>query len=216
MHPAPGHYSHTLVNAVMYHCGDQLSGINGVLRPGIVHRIDMDTTGSLLVCKNDRAHQILAEELKEHSITRRYHAIVCGNIKTDKVQWTLRSEGILWIAENEYKSPQMEGVQLRIIKCLNVSEITHISSVNWKPEEHTRSVCIWQVLVIRYWEMRYMVRQNVHTGFRVRRFMQKTRNYASFNRRIYGIRCSAAGVFFRSSGKTEKKIITFHCNTFNL
>ena len=68
VHPAPGHYSHTLVNAVMYHCGERLSGINGVLRPGIVHRIDMDTTGSLLICKNDRAHQILAEELKEHSI----------------------------------------------------------------------------------------------------------------------------------------------------
>lgn len=84
VHPSPGHYSHTLVNAVLFHCGNQLSGINGVLRPGIVHRIDMDTTGSLLVCKNDRAHQILAEELKEHSITRRYHAIVCGNIKTDE------------------------------------------------------------------------------------------------------------------------------------
>lgn len=84
VHPSPGHYSHTLVNAVMYHCGNQLSGINGVLRPGIVHRIDMDTTGSLIICKNDRAHQILAEELKEHSITRKYHAIVCGNIKTDK------------------------------------------------------------------------------------------------------------------------------------
>ena len=83
VHPAPGHYSHTLVNAVMYHCGERLSGINGVLRPGIVHRIDMDTTGSLLICKNDRAHQILAEELKEHSITRRYHAIVHGNIKED-------------------------------------------------------------------------------------------------------------------------------------
>ena len=83
VHPAPGHYSHTLVNAVMYHCGERLSGINGVLRPGIVHRIDMDTTGSLLICKNDRAHQILAEELKEHSITRRYHAIVNGNIKED-------------------------------------------------------------------------------------------------------------------------------------
>lgn len=64
VHPAPGHYSHTLVNAVMYHCGERLSGINGVLRPGIVHRIDMDTTGSLLICKNDHAHQILAEELK--------------------------------------------------------------------------------------------------------------------------------------------------------
>ena len=81
VHPAPGHYSHTLVNAVMYHCKGRLSGINGVLRPGIVHRIDMDTTGSLLICKNDHAHQILAEELKEHSITRRYHAIVHGNIK---------------------------------------------------------------------------------------------------------------------------------------
>ncbi len=83
VHPAPGHYSHTLVNAILWHCGERLSGINGVLRPGIVHRIDMDTTGSLLVCKNDRAHQILAEELKEHSITRRYHAIVHGNLKDD-------------------------------------------------------------------------------------------------------------------------------------
>lgn len=84
VHPAPGHYSHTLVNAVLYHCKDQLSGINGVMRPGIVHRIDMDTTGSLLICKNDAAHQILAEELKEHSITRRYHAIVHGNLKVDE------------------------------------------------------------------------------------------------------------------------------------
>ena len=84
VHPAPGHYEHTLVNAVMYHCRGCLSGINGVLRPGIVHRIDMDTTGSLLICKNDRAHQILAEQLKEHSITRRYHAIVHGNIREDK------------------------------------------------------------------------------------------------------------------------------------
>ena len=84
VHPAPGHYSHTLVNAVMYHCGERLSGINGVLRPGIVHRIDMDTTGSLLICKNDRAHQILAEQLKEHSITRRYHAVVYGNFREDE------------------------------------------------------------------------------------------------------------------------------------
>lgn len=83
VHPSPGHYTHTLVNAVLYHCGGNLSGINGVIRPGIVHRIDMNTTGSLLICKNDRAHQILAEQLKEHSITRRYHAIVHGNIKED-------------------------------------------------------------------------------------------------------------------------------------
>ncbi len=80
VHPAPGHSGGTLVNAVLYHCGDSLSGINGVLRPGIVHRIDQDTTGSLVVCKNDHAHQILAEQLKEHSITRRYRAIVIGNL----------------------------------------------------------------------------------------------------------------------------------------
>lgn len=84
VHPAPGHYTGTLVNAIMYHCKDNLSGINGVLRPGIVHRIDMDTTGSLLICKNDRAHQTLAEQLKEHSITRKYHAIVHGRLKEDE------------------------------------------------------------------------------------------------------------------------------------
>lgn len=84
VHPAPGHPSGTLVNALMYHCGQELSGINGVMRPGIVHRIDMDTTGSLLVCKNDMAHQKLAEQLKEHSITRIYKAVVHGNIKEDE------------------------------------------------------------------------------------------------------------------------------------
>lgn len=83
VHPCPGHYSGTLVNALMYHCSDQLSGINGVLRPGIVHRIDRDTTGSLLVCKNDFAHNFLAEQLKIHSITRKYRAILHGNLKED-------------------------------------------------------------------------------------------------------------------------------------
>lgn len=84
VHPSAGHYSGTLVNALMYHCKDQLSGINGIMRPGIVHRIDMDTTGSLLVCKNDFAHQDLAEQLKEHSIRRIYHAIVYGVIKEEE------------------------------------------------------------------------------------------------------------------------------------
>lgn len=83
VHPAPGHYSGTLVNAVMYHCRDSLSGINGELRPGIVHRIDKDTTGILVVCKNDRSHSVLAEQLAEHSITRIYLGICCGNIKED-------------------------------------------------------------------------------------------------------------------------------------
>lgn len=84
VHPAAGHYSGTLVNALMYYCGHELSGINGVMRPGIVHRIDMDTTGSLIICKNDKAHNHVAAQLKEHSINRRYHAICYGVLKEDE------------------------------------------------------------------------------------------------------------------------------------
>jgi len=84
VHPAPGHLSGTLVNALMYHCGEELSGINGVLRPGIVHRIDRDTTGSIIACKNDRAHNEIARQLKEHTIVRRYQAIVHGSLKEEE------------------------------------------------------------------------------------------------------------------------------------
>lgn len=84
VHPAAGHYSGTLVNGLMAHCRDQLSGINGVMRPGIVHRIDRDTTGVLIVCKNDFAHSKVAAQLKEHSITRRYLAVVHGVIKEEE------------------------------------------------------------------------------------------------------------------------------------
>lgn len=84
VHPAAGHRTGTLVNAVMYHCRGQLSGINGVMRPGIVHRIDRDTTGVLVICKNDHAHNHVAEQLKEHSITRKYTAIVTGVLKEDE------------------------------------------------------------------------------------------------------------------------------------
>ena len=84
VHPSAGHTSGTLVNAVLSHCKEHLSGINGVMRPGIVHRIDKDTTGALLVCKNDAAHHNIAEQLKEHTIKRRYRAIVQGNIREDE------------------------------------------------------------------------------------------------------------------------------------
>lgn len=84
VHPAAGHYSGTLVNALMYHCGAELSGINGVLRPGIVHRIDRDTTGSVIACKNDAAHNSIAAQLKEHSVNRTYHAICHGVLKADE------------------------------------------------------------------------------------------------------------------------------------
>ncbi len=83
VHPAPGNYSGTLVNALMYHCKDSLSGINGVMRPGIVHRIDKDTSGLLIVAKNDLAHSHLALQIKEHSFTREYEGVAVGNIKTD-------------------------------------------------------------------------------------------------------------------------------------
>ncbi len=84
VHPAPGHYSGTLVNAVLYHCKGHLSGINGVLRPGIVHRIDRDTTGSLIVCKNDLSHREIAGQLGAHSLNRSYRAIVHGMIKEEE------------------------------------------------------------------------------------------------------------------------------------
>lgn len=84
VHPAAGNYNGTLVNALLAHCGDSLSGINGVIRPGIVHRIDKDTSGLLIVAKNDFAHQHLAAQIKAHSFTRRYEAVVHGNVKQDE------------------------------------------------------------------------------------------------------------------------------------
>ena len=85
VHPGPGNWSGTLVNAIMYHCGDSLSSINGVVRPGIVHRIDKDTSGLLMIAKNDRAHESLAEQLRVHSVTREYTALVYDNIVEDEI-----------------------------------------------------------------------------------------------------------------------------------
>lgn len=84
VHPSAGHYSGTLVNAIMYHCKDSLSGINGEIRPGIVHRIDMDTTGSLIICKNDETHIAVAEQIKVHSVNRIYRGIVYGVVKDEE------------------------------------------------------------------------------------------------------------------------------------
>ncbi len=84
VHPAPGNYTGTLVNGLLYHCKDKLSGINGEIRPGIVHRIDKDTSGLLMIAKNDEAHLGLSNLLKDHNITRKYEAIVHGNIKADE------------------------------------------------------------------------------------------------------------------------------------
>lgn len=83
VHPAPGNYEGTLVNALLFHCKESLSGINGVMRPGIVHRIDKDTSGLLIVAKNDFSHTLLAEQIKEHSFTREYEAVIFGNLKEE-------------------------------------------------------------------------------------------------------------------------------------
>jgi len=84
VHPAPGNPDGTVVNAVLYHCGDSLSGIGGAFRPGIVHRIDKDTSGLLIIAKNDKAHLYLSEQLKDHTLSRTYEAVVIGNLKEDK------------------------------------------------------------------------------------------------------------------------------------
>ena len=105
VHPAAGNYSGTLVNALMYHCGDSLSGINGVKRPGIVHRIDKNTSGLLMVAKNDNAHVGLASQIKEHSFKREYEAVVYGNIKEDSGTINLP------IARHPVKRKQMAVVE---------------------------------------------------------------------------------------------------------
>lgn len=84
VHPAPGNCEGTLVNALLYHCNGSLSGINGIMRPGIVHRIDKDTSGLLIVAKNDSAHKLLARQIKEHSFTREYETVVYGDLKNDE------------------------------------------------------------------------------------------------------------------------------------
>lgn len=142
VHPSAGHYSGTLVNALMYHCKDSLSGINGVLRPGIVHRIDMDTTGALVVCKTDIAHQSLADQLKVHSITRRYQAIVHGNLKDD----TGTIEGDIGRHPVERKKWQLyketENRLSHITGCWNVLANTLMWNANWRQDEHIRFVSI--------------------------------------------------------------------------
>ena len=147
VHPSAGHYSDTLVNAIMYHCKDSLSGINGEIRPGIVHRIDMDTTGSLIICKNDESHIKIAEQIKAHTCNRIYVGIVLGNIKDD--------EGLIDapIGRNptdrkkmaiNYKKP------LLIIKCLRDSVIILIYNFRLKLDVHTRYVFICRVYHIHY------------------------------------------------------------------
>jgi 23S rRNA pseudouridine1911/1915/1917 synthase len=130
VHPAPGHYEDTLVNAIMYHCGDSLSGINGVNRPGIVHRIDKDTTGLLVICKTDTAHIDISKQLKEHSIKRVYEAIVYHNVKEDKgiIDAPIGRHPIQRkkMAIN-YKNGKHAVTHYTVVKRLNNNRYTHLS-----------------------------------------------------------------------------------------
>ena len=161
VHPAAGHYSGTLVNALLYHCTD-LSGINGILRPGIVHRIDMDTTGVLIACKNDFAHNSIAAQLKEHSITRRYEAIVYGNLREEEGTIEAPIGRHQPIAKKWQLTEKMEKKRSLIIGYW--SDLVNIRGLSaaWKQAEHTKFVCIWQVLVIHCLEILYMVLRNHH------------------------------------------------------
>ena len=172
VHPSAGHTSGTLVNAVMAHCGEHLSGINGVLRPGIVHRIDKDTTGALLICKDDVVHRDLAEQLKEHSIKRRYRAVVQGNLKED--------EGTVNAPVGRHPTDRKKWQstiktakrQSHIIKYLNVSDRQHTLNAVWKQVVHTRSVFIWQASDIRFSEILYMALPKILITFKARHYMQ--------------------------------------------
>lgn len=160
VHPAAGHSSGTLVNAVLYHCRGNLSGINGVLRPGIVHRIDMDTTGALVICKSDFAHQSLAEQLSVHSITRKYRAIVHGNLKEDEEPCAVQSAAIRQTGKRWRLMNGTENRRSHITVCWNALEIIRILNASWKPAGRIRSVSIWQVSGIRCLAMRFMARRN--------------------------------------------------------
>ncbi len=129
VHPSAGHYEGTLVNALMYHCKDNLSGINGVLRPGIVHRIDKNTTGSVIVCKNDYSHQKIAEQLKNHSVVRRYHAIVNGIINED--EGTIRT--------NIGRNPK-DRLKMAVVSSGGKDAVTHFKVLK-RFDKHTYIEC---------------------------------------------------------------------------
>ncbi|MBQ5695074.1 MAG: RluA family pseudouridine synthase [Clostridium sp.] len=136
VHPAPGNYTGTLVNGILYHCTD-LSGINGVIRPGIVHRIDKDTSGVLVIAKNDEAHNGLAEQFKEHSIKREYYALVEGKFsnpkgtidkpisrdKKERIKMAINSDGKRAVTHYEVLEQYDKGVSL--VKCTLETGRTH-------------------------------------------------------------------------------------------
>lgn len=174
VHPCPGHYTGTLVNGLLYHCKDQLSGINGELRPGIVHRIDKDTTGLLVICKNDHAHNFIAEQLKVHSITRKYHAIVYHNIGEEEGSVDApigRNPNDRKKMAVNYKNGKRAVTHYKVLERLK--DNIHILNALWKPEEPIRFAFICPTFITRCWGMRSMVRRRTNFICRVSAFTQK-------------------------------------------
>ena len=150
VHPAPGNYTGTLVNALLYHCSN-LSGINSAIRPGIVHRLDKDTSGIMIVAKNDAAHISLSQQIQSKTAVRTYLAVVRGNIKTDS--GTIETQ----IARDKTDRKKMAVVKeggvtpLPITKCWSASASIRLCAASCVQAARTKSACIWNIWAIRLW-----------------------------------------------------------------
>ena len=155
VHPAPGHQDDTLVNGLLYALGDSLSGINGELRPGIVHRIDKDTSGLLAVAKNDLAHAVLASQLVDHTMARTYEAIVCGTLKEDS--------GTVDAPIGRHPTDRKKCASPSAIpkmpsptgRWCSATGAIPTSAAIWKPAEPIRFASIWPISVIPFWGTRF-------------------------------------------------------------
>ena len=151
VHPAPGNLTGTLVHALLYHCGDRLSSINGVIRPGIVHRIDKNTSGLLMVAKTDFAHHALSAQIQAHTFTREYQAICIGHLK--EASGTICAP----IGRHPVDRKKMCVTQpLRIIWYWQNIEATAICGCGWRLEERIKFEYTWHMWDIHFWEMMYM------------------------------------------------------------
>jgi len=143
VHPAPGHEDGTLVNALLAHCGDSLSGVGGERRPGIVHRIDKDTSGLLVAAKNDFAHLALSAQLADHTMARTYEAVVCGNLREDAGT----VDAPIGRHPTDRKRKKMPAAPSRTGRSSHATTATRTSAANLRPAARTRSACTWRTSV---------------------------------------------------------------------
>ena len=153
VHPAPGHPDGTVVNALLHHCGDSLSGIGGEKRPGIVHRIDKDTSGLLIAAKNDAAHAHLSAQLKDHTLARTYECIVCGNLKEDSARSTHPSAVTRRTARRWRSRRKTAATPSRTGRSSHATGAIRTCAAGWKPAGRIRSACILPGAATRLWEI---------------------------------------------------------------